>query len=75
MATQSSIHWGFPGSSAAMQGSPVASLGQEDSPGEGIGYPIQFSWAFLVTQVVKNLPVMQETWIQSLGWEDPLETA
>ena len=31
------------------------------------------SWASLVAQMVKNLPAMQETWIQSLGWEDPLE--
>ena len=30
-------------------------------------------WASLVAQMVKNLPAMQETWIQSLGWEDPLE--
>ena len=75
MTTHSSVHWGFPGSSAAMQESPVASLGQEDSPGEGVGYPIQFSWDFLVAHVVKNSPVMQETWVQSLGWEDPLETA
>ena len=30
-------------------------------------------WASLVAQLVKNLPVMQETWVQSLGWEDPLE--
>ena len=29
--------------------------------------------ASLVAQVVKNLPAMQETWVQSLGWEDPLE--
>ena len=43
------------------------------SPGEGIGYPLQYSWAFLVAQLVKNLPEMQETWIQSWGWEDPLE--
>ena len=33
----------------------------------------QHSWAFLVAQIVKNLPAMQETWVQSLGWEDPLE--
>ena len=38
-----------------------------------IGYPFQFSWAFLVTQMVKNLPAMWETWVQSLGWEDPLK--
>ena len=31
------------------------------------------SGAFLVAQMVKNLPIMQETWVQSLGWEDPLE--
>ena len=30
-------------------------------------------WAFLVAQVVKNLPAMQKTWVQSLDWEDPLE--
>ena len=29
--------------------------------------------ASLVAQLVKNLPAMQETWVQSLGWEDPLE--
>ena len=40
---------------------------------EEIGYPLQDSWAFLVTQIVKNLPGMRETWIQYQGWEDPLE--
>ena len=30
-------------------------------------------WASLVAQTVKNLPAMQETWVRSLGWEDPLE--
>ena len=43
------------------------------SPGEGIAYKLQDSWAFLVAQLVKNQPAMQETWVQSLGWEDPLE--
>ena len=43
------------------------------SPGEGIGYPLQYSWAFPVAQLVQNWPAMQETWVQSLGWEDPLE--
>ena len=38
-----------------------------------MGYPLQYSWASLVTQLVKNLPAMWETWVQSLGWEDPLE--
>ena len=42
-------------------------------PGEGIGYPLQYSWASLVAQLVKNLPAMWETWVQSLGWEDSLE--
>ena len=42
-------------------------------PGKGIGYPLQYSWISLVAQLVKNLPAMQETWVQSLGWEDPLE--
>ena len=35
--------------------------------------PLQYSWAFLVAQTVKNPPAMRETWVQSLGWEDPLE--
>ena len=47
--------------------------GSRRSPGEGIGYSFQYSWASLVAQTVKNLPAMWETWVQSLGWEDPLE--
>ena len=43
------------------------------SAGEGIGYPLQYSWASLVAQLVKNLAAMRETWVRSLGWEDPLE--
>ena len=69
---------GFPGSSAdkestcnAKDPSSIPGLGR--SPGEGIGYPLQCSWASLVAQLVKNPPAMWETWIQSLGWEDPLE--
>ena len=42
-------------------------------PREGISYPLQYSWASLVAQLVKNLPAMRETWIWSQGWEDPLE--
>ena len=42
-------------------------------PGEGIGYPLQDSWASLVVQLVKNLLTMQENWVRSLGWEDSLE--
>ena len=49
----------------------IAGLGR--SAGEGIGYPLQYSWASLVAQLVKNLPAMWETWVRSLGWEDPLE--
>ena len=52
------------------QGS-IPGLGR--STGEGIGYPLLYSWASLMAQLVKNLPVMQETWVRSLGWEDPLE--
>ena len=42
-------------------------------PGEGIGYPVQYSWASLVAQMVKNLPTMRDTQVQSLGWEESLE--
>ena len=42
-------------------------------PCRGIGYPLQYSWASLVAQTVKNPPAMQETWVRSLGWEDLLE--
>ena len=38
-----------------------------------IGYPLQCSWASLVAQLVKNPPAMWETWVRSLGQEDPLE--
>ena len=41
--------------------------------GEGIGYPLQYSWASIVAQLVKNPPAMPETWVGFLGWEDPLE--
>ena len=56
-----------------MQESLVQLLGLGRSPGEGIGYPLQYSWASLVAQLVKNLPATQETWVQSLGWEGLLE--
>ena len=49
----------------------VPELGR--SLGEGNGYPLQYSWASLVIQMVKNPPAMRETWVRSLGWEDPLE--
>ena len=54
-------------------GDPGSIAGSGRSPGEGIGYPLQYSWASLVAQLVKNLPAMWETWVRSLGWEDPLE--
>ena len=54
-------------------GDPGSIPGLERSAGEGIGYPLQYSWASLVSQLVKNLPAMRETWVPSLGWEDPLE--
>ena len=41
------------------------------SPGEGKGNPLWYSWTSIVAQLVKNLPAMQETWVQSLSWEDP----
>ena len=67
--------WGFPGSSAGKEficsaGDPDLIPGLERSPGEGIGYPLQYSWASLVAQLVKNPPAMWEAWVQSLGWED-----
>ena len=69
---------GLSGSSAGKEsicnvGDPGSIPRSGRSPGEGIGYPLQYSWASLVAQMVKNLPAMQETWVQSLGWEDPLE--
>ena len=68
----------FPGSSAGEESawnSRDSSLipGSGRSTGEGIGYPLQCSWASPVAQLVKNLPAMRETWVGSLGWEDPLE--
>ena len=51
----------------ARQETPVRFLGQEDSPGKGIGYPLQYSWASLVAQLVKNPPARRETWVQSPG--------
>ena len=69
---------GFPDSSVGKEsacnaGDPSSIPGLGRSPGEGIGYPLQYSWASLVSQLVKNLPAMWETWVISLGWEDPLE--
>ena len=69
---------GFPGGSVGRDsaynaGDPSSIPGSGRSPGEGIGYPLQYSWASLVAQLVKNPPAMGETWVRSLNWEDPLE--
>ena len=47
--------------------------GSGRSNGEGIGYPLLYSWVSFVAQLVKNLPTMWETWVHSLGWEDTLK--
>ena len=54
-------------------GDPGLIPGSGRSPGEGIGHPLQYSWASLVAQLIKNPTTMWETWVPSLGWEDPLE--
>ena len=69
---------GFPDSSVGKEsacnaGDPSSITGSGRSAGEGKGDPLQYSWASLVAQLVKNPPAMRETWVQSLGWEDPLE--
>ena len=56
-----------------MQEIPSSIPGPGRSARAGIGSPLRYSWASLVAQLVKNLPAMQETWVRSLGWEDPLE--
>ena len=62
------LQQGFPDSSvdeesACNAGGPSSIPGLGRSVGEGIGYPLQYSWAFLVAQLVKNLPAMWETWV------------
>ena len=69
---------GFPGSSAGKEsacneGDPGSIPGSGRSPEEGMGCALQYAWAFLVAQTVKNPPAVQETWVRSLGWEDLLE--
>ena len=69
---------GFPDSlvgqeSACNEADPGSIPGSGRSPGEGIGYSLQYSWASLVAQLVKNPPAMWVTWVQSLGWEDTLK--
>ena len=69
-----SFEVGFPGSSAGKESTwntgdsgSILELGR--SPGEGTGHSLQYSWASLMVQMVKNLPAMQETWVQSLVGE------
>ena len=69
---------GLPGGSAGEEstfnaGDPGSIPGSGRSAGEGISYAIQYLGASLVAQLVKNLSAMCETWVPSLGWEDPLE--
>ena len=59
--------------SACNVGDPRSIPGSGRSAAEGIGFPLQFSWASFVAQLVKNPPAMLETWVRSLGCEDLLE--
>ena len=59
--------------SACNAGDPGSISGWERFAGIGIGSPLHFAWASLMTQLLQNLPEMLETWVQSLDWEDPLE--
>ena len=54
-------------------GDPGSIPGLGRSSGNGIGYPLHFSWASVVSQLVKNPPAVWQTWVWSLDWEDPLE--
>ena len=56
--------------SACNTGDPGSIPGSGRSTGEGIGYPLQYSWACLVAQLVKNPLAVRDTWVQFLGWED-----
>ena len=58
--------------SSCNAGDPSLIPGSRKSAGEEIGSPLQYSWASLVAQLVKNLPAMSKTWVWSLRWEDPL---
>ena len=69
---------GFPDISVGKEsvcnaGDPSSIPGSGRSSREGRGYALQYSWASLMAQLVKNPPEMWETWVQFLGGEDPLE--
>ena len=64
---------GSDGKGSACNAGNMGSIpGSGRSPGEGHGHPLQYSWVFLVAQVVRNLPAIQEIWVRSMGREDPL---
>ena len=70
--------YGLPCSSAGKEsasnaGDPGSIPGSGRSTGELIGYPLQYTWASLMVPLAKNLPAVQEFWVQYLGLEDPLE--
>ena len=72
------VFLGFPcgsvGKESVCNGGDTCSIPRSGRhPGEGTGYPLQCSWGSLVAQLVKNPPAVQETWVPSLGWEDPLD--
>ena len=72
------VNGGFPDSSVGKEsacnaGDPGLTPGPGRSSEEGISHTFLYSWASLVAQLVKNSPAVQETWVQSLGWEDLLE--
>ena len=74
----STLYMCFPDNSVGKESTcnaedPSSIRGLGGSPGEGIGYPLRYSWASLVAQLLKNPPEMQKIRIQSLSWEDPLE--
>ena len=69
---------GFPDSSVGKESTcnardPSSIPGSDRSPGEGIGYPLQYFGASLVAQTVENPPAREKAWVRSLGWENPLE--
>ena len=76
--TKLSLTQAFPSSSVGKE-SPhnagdVGSIpGLGGCTGDGIGYPLQYSWSSRVPQLVKNPTAMWENWVWSLAWEDPLQ--
>ena len=69
---------GFPHSSDRKESTcnaedPGSIPGSGRSTREGISYPLQYYWAFLVAQLVENPPATWETWVLFLGCKDPLE--